>query len=262
MDAQSRCRLWWWIVGLILVCGGGVYLLLSPAPVVSESALHLQEKVQEKVQEKSQEKSQKEERTHPAHWSEFAKKFGKSLKPEFNDRGQLLSIQGALNGDAEGISGFNPENSQQVIARAREVVAAAGPLIGIVQDWPLGDPQMNSSKLSAQVYFSQTYQGMPVAPVGSIKVDLGGHGELLGLYSNYAVPVKVVNHVVLKEEDAKTKALLEVPSRSAHIETGSKLIWVQGTEGYYAYQFLISGRVCVVDAENGRILSNRDKRQR
>src|SRR5205823_3564645 len=120
------------------------------------------------------------------------------------------------------------------------------------------------SSVSAQVYFSQTHEGLLIIPGGEVKVDLGPQGELLGLYSSYAMNVVIVNEIRLDSEQAKAKVIsfFQDPKlESLYIDGGARMIWVQGHEGRYVYQFSVRGQEIIVDAQTGKILSSRNRRQ-
>jgi hypothetical protein len=197
-------------------------------------------------------------------WAQFTEKFGSNLRAEFAENGQLVSVQGQIDSGNATVSGFRPQDPQKAIDRAQDIVAAAQKLLGVKNEWPLGKPVTQGSPISAQVFMTETYRGMRVAPVGSLKVDLGPQGELLALYSNYASEVRVTNEAVLSSAEAQIKALSVVNSpqdTAVRVDGGEKVVWVTGNEGRIAYQFMVRGREVIVDAQTGKILHSRDKRQ-
>lgn len=197
-------------------------------------------------------------------WREFAEKFGTQLKPEFSKEGNLVSIRGAPGSGTPASAEFHPENPQMAIARAREILAAGRELLGVREDWPLESAAAKNSNVSAQVFFSETYHGVPVAPVGSLKIDLGSQGELVALHSDYASQVEVKNEVLMDSDQARDKAVAWMQKQktgSLRVDGGGKVVWVKGSDGHFAYQFMISGRQVVVDAQTGGILLTRDRRQ-
>jgi hypothetical protein len=193
-------------------------------------------------------------------WKEFTKKFGSELKPEFSKGGQLVKVTGNGTKAKMNHPEFRPDEPKMAISRAREVIAAADELMGVRSDWPLESVATKGTPLSAQVFFNQTHEGMTVEPVGNIKIDLGADGELTGLYSDYAPQIIVTNEVRLDSEQAKANLLASIRN-PAHVEGGSRVIWmVSERDGHVAYQFSVDGRQVVVDAENGKILYTRDRR--
>jgi hypothetical protein len=190
-------------------------------------------------------------------WDDFIKTYGPDFIPEYAPSGRLISIRGNLGSNQnKGSPDFRTQDGAMAISRAREIVEGVGDLLGVRPDWPLKNAVANGSPISAQVFLTQTYEGVPLAPVGGIKVDLGTHGELLGLYSDYASDVTVKNRSVLTVEEARQKIGLQ-----ASTAPDQKIVWVTGSDGFFAYQFMVHGRQVVVDAESGQILLNRDRRQ-
>lgn len=192
-------------------------------------------------------------------WTEFQKKYGPNLQAEFSESGQLLAVRGEMK-KGIGVSDFHLDNPQQAIARAREVLQAAQELLRLRPDFPLENAAARSSSLSVQVYFNEAYQGVMLAPMGNIKVDLGPEGELLALYADYASEVQVVNQAKLNSDQARQKAV-EGIAGEPQVGGGNQVVWVQGKIGRFAYQFAVQGRQVVVDAETGSILFSRDSRR-
>jgi len=199
--------------------------------------------------------NEKENSSRGSGWKYFNEKFGPHLKAEFSNDGRLVSIRGTLGGGHPADRKFRSENSQMAIERAQEILKEAGNLIGIRADWPLAREVARGNRISAQVFFTEMYQGVPLAPVGSVKVDLGSRGELLALDSDYVPQVDIRNEVLLSPEQAQKKAGVPVQSNAEEV------IWVTGKEGYYAFQFLAQGYQVLVDAQTGRVLVKRDIRQ-
>jgi hypothetical protein len=198
-------------------------------------------------------------------WESFRDHFGSDLKPQFGPSGQLISVQGVIGKGSKADSSFRPQDPKKAIERAREILQAAQDLIGIDPEWPLESPAARGSLFSAQVFFNETHQGVVVSPAGTIKIDLGSQGELIGLYSNYAQNVSLANQVRLDSEEAQIKAISMFQNdqfSSIDVDGGGKIIWVEGKEGRYAYQFSVNGYQVVIDAQNGNVLFRRDRRIR
>jgi hypothetical protein len=205
-----------------------------------------------------------------AKWQKFAAKFGTELTPEFNSRGQLVAIHGMPGQGIEADPNFKSRDPQKVSLRGQEIINAAHDLLGLNSDLPLSEPIPRAGLVTAQLYFRETYQGLPLLPEGNLKIDLGPKGEILGLYSDYLAGLKVVPSTRLSSQDAFSKALssanLSNPGSSSTLDDrkseGNKVIWVtQATQGHLAYQFLIRGREIIIDAGTGEVLSSRNRKQ-
>lgn len=201
---------------------------------------------------------------HSAHtiedaWREFQLSFGQDLVAEWTPDGHLVSVKGA-SGVGMISPDFDPKDPRSAIERANEVLKASAPLLEIDPEWPLGNAAARSGELSAQVFFQQTYNEVPLAPVGNVKIDLGRRGELLALYSNYAPHVQIINQLRMDSSEARSHV-----QETGQIEGGGKVIWVTGTvggvaQGRHAYQFSVRGHYIVVDGETGATLVHRDMR--
>lgn len=207
-------------------------------------------------------------------WQEFTRKFGPELKSKTLSDGRIVAIYGSRGKGVHADSDFDPEDSKKAVDRAKEIVLAATDLLALQPDWPLGFEVAKVSPASAHIFLNETYQGLLVRPVGSIKIDLGAKGELVSLYSDYAPYLKIVNAAIANEvrldvESAKIKALEAIPRKLGEAtpvvySTNSepKVIWVTGRrEGHIAYDFMVDGRQIVVDAQTGKILFQRNQRQ-
>ncbi len=202
--------------------------------------------------------------TSSQRWKKFLKEYGAELKPEFSRFGQLLSIRGEMGIGKPGAPDFRPEESQKVIARAEEVLLSARSLLGIQSELPLKNVAVKGSPFAAQVFFSESYQGLPIRPGGNIKVDLGTQGEVLGVDSDYVSKVILVNRILLSSEDALLRVQSIFKNDSASLlrpSAAEQIIWVKGLEGRYAYSFLAKGYQVIMDAETGKVLSSWDRKQ-
>jgi hypothetical protein len=203
-------------------------------------------------------------------WESFRDRFGAHLTRELSVDGDLLAVRGAPGQGERAAGAFRPDNAALALARANEVVAGASELLGLDASFPLGDPVAQTGSATAQVYFRETWQGIPLEPLGSVVVDLGPQGELLNLSTDYVRDVRVTGRSKLSADEAKARVEEAVtPSLgSALPASGARsVIWVaRGSAGgpatgRRAYSFGAGGRQVVVDAENGKILFNRDRRQ-
>lgn len=197
-------------------------------------------------------------------WATFQRRFGPELKPEFSPYGDLVAVRGPA-----GLAlpdGFETQNFERVVSRAREIVSAAEDLLGVSSRLPLTELSVNPGPLSAQIYFSETYQGIPVSPGGVVRVDLGKNGELLSIDSSYIAHFEVVGEEKITLENARTQALLAVypqgPDAPANLAAPSerRIIWVDGNQGYRAYEFTVAGQRIVIDARSGQVLERKDLR--
>jgi hypothetical protein len=202
-------------------------------------------------------------------WAAFREKFGSELKVEFGREGYATAIRGAPGSGRRGQSDFEPGDPQKAIARAREVLEAARDLLGLQPELPLAEPTAKTSEVSAQVRFQEMLDGVPLAPSGSVVVDLGPQGEVLNVYSDYARNVSAANQIKVTPEQAKAKAESVVPEPGSALGTigGNAVVWVtrtgpEGTPvGRHAYDFNVAGRQVVVDAGNSDVIFRRDRRQ-
>ncbi|MGZ3700111.1 MAG: hypothetical protein ACXVCH_18610 [Bdellovibrionota bacterium] len=197
-------------------------------------------------------------------WNRFKERFGKDLRPEFYG-GKLVSISGT--GTPAGKE-FDPTDPQKVIARGREMIEAAKDLLKIDPAFPPGNPRVHGTEASAQVFFEEEFDGIPVEPHGPIKVDLDSDGGLSALYSDYVPNVHITNNKTLVSgEDAKSSAVAAIAMTQFMGGPGpiggNQVLWVRnGNEGRRAYEYNVQGWQVIVDAGDGSILSKHDKRQR
>lgn len=196
-------------------------------------------------------------------------RFGQGLKPEFTKEGILSAVRGAREGSRP-TANFRPEDPQAAIERAREVLRALEGALGLQAHSPLEDPAARNNANSAQVYFQQKIEGRPLAPYGSVTVDLGPNGELLGLDSAYVRDVRTAGTHQLTVEQARVRARSAAAGQvgaGSRVDGGHSLYWLASPGGQSrlarpAYEFDAGGVQVIVDAEDGRILSKRDQRQR
>lgn len=212
---------------------------------------------------KGESKATSKKRNSNRGWESFAQRFGKDLKPQYTYDGTLVSAWSpGLDDGNPADSAFQVQSDKQVLTRASEVIRSAESLLGLDPAFPLAHPIVNSSPLSAQVYYSETYQGLPVIPGGKVRVDLGKRGELIAIDSSYAASFEVRNEMKMLLSEARLKALSAMKgSSSALVFNERPIVWVAGHQGYYAYEFLISGHSIVIDATEGKVLSKQDRRE-
>jgi hypothetical protein len=199
--------------------------------------------------------------------AKFHEKVGAELRVGLTREGRLESARGAPGTGARAGADFTPDDPQKAIARAREVLAAAREAMGVDDELPLGMPIAKASATSAQVFFHETLEGVPLAPVGTVSVDLGPQGELLGLSSDYLPGVRVVNARTHTADELLKSAATAVPGVTSALKPsgGSPIIWVAqnsagAVEGRHAYEYQVQGHQVIVDASTGEILRKRDHR--
>lgn len=198
-------------------------------------------------------------------WQKFAEKFGSELEPQFDSKGRLISIRGVPGQGMTAARDFRTQDVRQVNLRGQEILHAAQDLLGINPELPLSPPIPQGGPVTAQVYFRETYRGLNLLPEGSLKLDLGPKGEILGLDSDYISELKVNSDFRLSSQEAFVKALASVnrgQSLSVPYVEGNRVVWViQATQGQAAYRFFIQGREIVIDAGTGRVLSSKNQKQ-
>jgi hypothetical protein len=157
---------------------------------------------------------------------------------------------------------FSTAEPQQAIARAREILAQAAPLMGMENGLPLQGAESHGDQYSARVSFQEFSNGLPIAPSGNVTVDLGPNGELLGMYSSYVPGISVAGNLNLSPEAAKNEAIRAIPDAGIALRArgGSTVIWVNNAVGRPAYVYTVQGRQVVVDGATGKILASRDQR--
>lgn len=199
---------------------------------------------------------------------QLKEKLGSEIHAEFNSGGQLVSLKGHPRFKAA--NRFHSSDPQQAIARAKEILQTLNGELGLDGALPLADPIAKGGSASAQVYFQEKYEGLPVRPNGRVLVDLDERGDLIRLDSDYVRGLTVSNKAQITLETARIKALGAVPGvdSSSRVTPGKLIIWVfsndpsLGTaQGRYAYDFSIGGHQVVVDASDGAILLNKDHRR-
>ncbi|MCM2323205.1 MAG: hypothetical protein NDJ90_08070 [Oligoflexia bacterium] len=197
-----------------------------------------------------------------ASWERFQERYGKALKGEFSREGRLLSVRGAPGGSAP--PGYSADDPGQVIQRTKAVLGDAAELLGLESRSPVEVTASKVNGSSAQVYFQQTFDGLPVLPYGKVVVDLGPAGELVGIDSDYipALTASTLGGLAVEEAVRRARSALPPELRERKIEGGQRILWVpEPGAAQPAFEFLIAGRQLVVDARDGRILFLKDRRE-
>jgi hypothetical protein len=194
----------------------------------------------------------------------FRDQFGANLEFEFFRSGRLLAIHGGMGQGVFAQSDFRPDDVYQVRSRAKKILEVAETALGVQENWPLREIDFQGSKLTAHMTYHQTYQDLRVAPVGTVKIDLGPKGEVIALYSDYAPNVNVTNESKLTAAQALEKAKIPKKGESggtASATQAEKVVWIEGTQGKIAYQFYIEGEEIVIDAQSGEVILRRNRRR-
>ena len=204
-----------------------------------------------------------------AAWELFKDKFGDDLQVHFFGEGENRRVAEILSPTStakKAKSNFNPEDPQQSIQRAKEVLDAARELLGLSEELPLEQPTAEVDPDTIHVHFQETVDGVPLMPRGTITMDLGSQGEVLGIYSQYVRGVKIVNSRQLGTDQAKALASLVLLDQKAgmRVEGGRAIVWAKGVdgevEGRHAFEFNVQGRQVIIDAQTGKVLYSRDHR--
>jgi hypothetical protein len=215
---------------------------------------------------------------HAAHapdgraWDEFRARFGTGLARQVSGEGYVTAVRGAPGKGVRAEDDFKPTDEAAALSRAREVLAGAHELLELDPRLPLADTVTRTGPVSAQVYFRETWQGVPIEPSGGVLVDLGPQGELLGIDADYEHGLKVTGARRLGVGEARAaaeSALTDAIGGQGPLAGGRAVVWVTharrepGTPatGRPAYVYDAGGREVVVDAETGQVLESRDRRQ-
>ncbi len=204
-------------------------------------------------------------------WEKFRDLFGRDLTATFLPDGKIASINRPAGASAKKAhSKFNVQDREEVIARAEEILRAAEELIGTNSRLPLKNPQVKQGGLTldgrprfAEVSFEETFNDLPLAPYGSVTVQLDGEGELRALYSHYLDEVQVGNKRVMDSASAKDYLRSQI-SGDEKIKGGRSVIWLDSTDttaqARYAYEFYVNGVQTIVGAEPGEKIERRDRK--
>lgn len=205
----------------------------------------------------------------------FRARYGRELRIERAADGRPLAVRGAPSSGERASAPYDSRNSAQVLARAREVRDAASRALELEDaDLDAIAPDVQVGETSSQVRFAQSLGGTRIEPGGSVRVDLGARGEILNVDADVTRDLRVVNERRLSSEQAQEKAraaVTEQPSGAARggfgITGGAPIVWVEadarggGSEGRHAYGYTVEGYRIVIDAGDGKVLYQKDRRQ-
>lgn len=201
--------------------------------------------------------------------AQFKQQFGSGLELKMSPSGCLISVRGNPQQSLPAEGAFSPTETDQARARAQEVLRLASDLLCLDPLWPLGEPLLSNSPVSAQTSYHETRDGLPVLPFGAVSITLGPNGQVLGLDSSYLGGGALGNERKLSADEAREKAMVVFPTGpdySGKALEGRPIFWRGSTAEngettvLNAYDFFSHGHQVVVDAGNGTILYKRDRR--
>ena len=206
-------------------------------------------------------------------WRKFQSEFGSSLNPTFTPDRRLVRVRAGEN-MGKPADHFSSGDQDAALARAQEILRNAGGLLGLNPDYPLQARAVRADEISSQIEWVQAYRGVQIEPFGRITLQLDSEGGLHGLYSNYISDPVIVNHPQLDDSSARTLAFSHLhfepdrPLQSGQAPKGDLVLFAPGPQDSsqpielrYAYRYWVSGHEVIVDAANGDILSEKDRRQ-
>lgn len=191
-------------------------------------------------------------------WDNFRKKYGEGFETEYNEKGEIVRITAQNSTGKSKTLGFSTTNKDQVIQRANEILGDLEDLLGLQNELPLQIADVQLGNVSSQVYLREQMGSIPIYPMGTITIDLGPDGQLLGLSSSYVQSIQTANERTLSAQEAALKA--GITQSTGLVQT---VIWAAGFKGpfYHAYQYQIRGEQVIIDASSGNVIYRRDKRQ-
>jgi hypothetical protein len=214
-------------------------------------------------------------------------RFGEALKFEWADGNLLARVRGGVGLPGPAGGKFDPKDRARALSRAKEILQTFAPGLGDSEAVRFEVHSFRATGVSAQIEFQQEWDGVPLAPLGHVAVDLGPSGELLSLEADTLREVEVSNSRKLGEAQARERAQATLEAtgdrdRDAGVGVdaegkgerprmggGRLVVWVSRTmpqgsgrvQARFAYEYSIQGRQVIVDAETGEILFRRDQRQ-
>jgi hypothetical protein len=179
--------------------------------------------------------------------------------------GQLVSFR--QRGGSRAPGAYDPLDKKQILTRARDFLRDAREALALAPDTELLDESVRADSHQGDVFLRQSYQGIPLGPVGAATLTLGPQGELRSFSGDLLSGAWAVTGAFkLTAEAASRMALASVAGAESHQSRGgTRRIWIvareDGTvEGRPSYEFMVQGRRVVVDAQTGEILLRRDRR--
>jgi hypothetical protein len=197
--------------------------------------------------------------------------WGAHFEVTRNEEGEWVAIEGSLKASVPAASGaFHSLQPDSVLRQAEAVLSDLGPLLGVPAALPLGAPQVRVGPRSAQVFYQQTYRGVPLWPSGTWRVDFGPEGQLLRLDRDRVQVLRIL------PEGGPSGALpggawgggggwatsvfgnaFGGPPAAQEL-----LIWIESRGvGRWAYRTQRRGQLKIVDAQTGQVLWNQNLRR-
>jgi hypothetical protein len=191
-------------------------------------------------------------------WESFKKKYGEGFEPEYNEKGELIRITAKNSMGNSKSKGFSTTNKELVIQRINEILTDIEDLVGLQNELPLQVVEVQLGAVSSQVSLREQMGSVPIYPMGTLTIDLGPDGQLLGMSSSYLQTIQPVNDRSLTAQEATMKAGLNHST-----EYAQPVIWAAGFNGpfFHAYQYQIRGQQVIIDASSGNVIYKRDRRQ-
>lgn len=200
----------------------------------------------------------------------FLRHFGSELDLKFSSDHRLVRIRSSRKPGVAART-FQSGDYESVRKRSQEILDQVKSLIAYNPDFPVGENAIRSDEVSSQIEFTEKYRGVPLAPFGGITVQLDQNGGIRGLYSTYISEVRISNEASMDETEARELAPKKIHfsrTQDTPVGKGELILFTPGpqdseqpVELKYAYRYSIDGRDVILDASNGNILSERDRRQ-
>jgi hypothetical protein len=183
---------------------------------------------------------------------EFLRKYNEGLKLAFDPAGRLVRIEGAhLNpADLQGsnrVPGFRPASDSELRARAEEIFADAGGLLGAASSTAFIGPTLQTGDTTGQAFYQQSIDGVPIYPGGNVSMVIGPDGELRAFDSSVFARVQVLNQAILPQPSDSRKVLYVTESQPTALLR-------------YAYETREKGMQRINDAQTGELLLERDQK--
>lgn len=203
-------------------------------------------------------------------WGVFQAGYGPFDENTFSPDLRLLRLRSDQSIAAGG--GFQSGQRNSVLARGEEIVKNAQELLGLDSFRSLSLASIQTDEFSSQLEWIQTVQGLPIEPAGRLSLQLTQEGGLRGLYSSIIADYRISNQVSMSMVEARQLVFSSLQFHLEHPEKvndlGHLILFAKNfqqsstqVELRHAYRFWIEGREIIVDADNGQLLSEKDRRQ-
>jgi len=189
-------------------------------------------------------------------WDAFEKKFGNQLSKKVVE-GRVVRIQGRRSSNGPFLT---LSSKEKVLRRAQEVLQASQGVMNF--EGQLGEPKVALGEYSAHVVWDQLVDGVPLVPDGDLTLHLGQRGEILGLFSRLKSKVEILNERILSGEQVRAQY-----SKRKMVGGPLAVAWVvkkpsvHQAKVRHAYEMNLDGHQVIVDAQDGKIIFERDQRR-